>query len=122
MMVDQNLGHRQTNPQSHTATGIQIPNAVGPSANAEGIWCNRCDVVSTQEGITHLQSAAFPAFPPSIFTCVVIFEEGNNAKLVLVASIPNETHHVRHKPLIKKHDVTRGGYPLVTLLGFAKKK
>ena len=109
MTVDQNLGHRHSNLQSHTATGIQIAigipsmkHAVGPSVNAEGIGCNRCDVVSTQKGITDLQSLQARAFPPSICIYVVILEEANKANLVLVVSVPNEIHHVRHRPLIKK--------------------
>ena len=109
MMVDQNWGHRHSNPHSHTASGVQSRNGiramrhtVGPSASAERHGCNRCDVVNTQECDTHLQTVASRAFPPSISTFVVSLEEANNANLVLAPSVLNETHHVRHRPLIGK--------------------
>ena len=70
-----------------------------------------------QERITHFQSVASRArFPIFIFTYVVILEEASNANLALAVSVSNEIHHVRFRPLIKKHDVAIGGCPLVTLL------
>ena len=80
------------------------------SVNEERVACNRCDVVNTQEGITHLQSVASRAeCTPSICKYVVILEKPKQRDFGPCS-------------FRTQRDTTRchqGGCPLVALLGLA---